>query len=63
MANDSEEKTTETKASAKAVTVVVSREEKIEAWFVKHFTGNRISADTDTYNICHAAKEDLKTLL
>ena len=32
----------------------------LDAWFTKHFTGNRISADTDTYNLCHAAKEELK---
>ena len=35
----------------------------IDAWFVKHFHGNSISADTDKFNMCQAAKEDLKTIV
>lgn len=35
----------------------------IDAWFVKHFHGNRVAADTETFNLAHAAKEDLKTIV
>ena len=35
----------------------------IDAWFVKHFYGNSISQDEVKFNLCHAAKEDLKTIV
>jgi hypothetical protein len=37
--------------------------EIIEAWFRTHFHNSRIAQDTESYNIAHSAKEDLKKLL
>lgn len=56
---EDEIKAVETKVSAEVAAIHA----KIDAWFVKHFHGNRISQDTDSFNICHAAKEDLKTIV
>lgn len=36
---------------------------KVEAWFRKHFHNSRISQDEVSYNLAHAAKEDLKTII
>lgn len=36
---------------------------KIEAWFAKHFHNSKISQDETSYNLAHAAKEDLKTII
>ncbi len=54
----------EVKALAKLAEADVQKiHAAIDAWFVKHFHGNSIAADTDKYNICQAAKEDLKTII
>ena len=37
--------------------------DKVESWFAKHFHGNKISGDTESYNLAYAAKEDLKKIL
>jgi hypothetical protein len=47
----------------KVETEAKALETKIEVWFVKHFHGSKIAGDTDSYNIAHAAKEDLKKIL
>jgi hypothetical protein len=61
MANEIQEKAASVISKAEAEFQKI--EGIIEAWFVKHFHGNAISADTDKFNICQAAKEDLKTQL
>lgn len=57
---EDEVKTGVKKVEAKLSAEVQKVHAIIEAWFVRHFHGNKISGDTDSYNICHAAKEDLK---
>jgi hypothetical protein len=32
----------------------------IDAWFATHFSNSIVSRDTETFNLVHAAKEDLK---
>lgn len=60
---ETEIKTGVKKAEAKISAEVQKIHAIIEAWFAKHFHGNKISGDTDSYNIAHAAKEDLKTIM
>lgn len=38
-------------------------EEVVEAWFAKHFHGLGPMLDERLYNLVHAAKEDLKSIL
>lgn len=37
-------------------------DDKIEAWFAKHFHNLGPLLDTRAYNVLHAAKEDLKAV-
>ena len=57
--NQTEIQKVETTVSADAKEVLAA----VEAWFVKHFHGNKISQDTDSFNICQNAKEDLKAII
>jgi hypothetical protein len=38
-------------------------EKKIEEWFERHFKHHVIIHNTEVWNVCHAAKEDLKKIL
>jgi hypothetical protein len=38
-------------------------EDEIETWFARHFHGLGMTLSTEAYNICVAAKQDLKAFL
>lgn len=51
------------KTSEKAISAETkATHDKIETWFANHFHGNKISGDTESYNLAYAAKEDLKKI-
>lgn len=52
------------KADVAAVETEASKvNSAIDAWFVAHFHGTKIAAETELFNLCHKAKEELKTIL
>jgi hypothetical protein len=48
---------------APAVTPTAETDALVERWFADHFHGSPLARDTATYNLVHAAKEELKQRL
>ena len=48
---------------ADAENEVLATDTAVDAWFVRFFHGSKIAAETDLYNLCHGAKEELKKIL